>query len=108
MIPKKFNLFEISKQLTKAWSPRDIETVNNYVLRVGKFDGKYHWHKHINQDELFLVFQGEIKIQTKAGEITLKQGEGLKIPRNIEHRPISTRPSIVLMFEPLELKSKGD
>ena len=43
MIPKKFNLNEISEELTEAWSPKDIETVNDFVLRVGKFDGEYHW-----------------------------------------------------------------
>ncbi|MCW3992015.1 MAG: cupin domain-containing protein [Candidatus Bathyarchaeota archaeon] len=105
---QKFNLNEISEQFTQAWSPIDIETINESVIRAAKFDGKYHWHKHDDEDELFIVFKGKINIQIKGGDITLEQGEGVKIPRGLEHRPVSIEPSIVLMFEPIKLKSKGD
>jgi mannose-6-phosphate isomerase-like protein (cupin superfamily) len=106
---QKFNLNEIAKQFTKAWSPRDIETINNeFVIRAAKFEGSYHWHKHDDEDELFLVFKGKIKIQTKQEEIILKEGEGVKIPKGLEHCPLSLEPSIVLMFELLKLKSRGD
>jgi len=108
MAPQKFNLDKISMQLTEAWCPKDIETVNNFVFRVAKFDGEYHWHRHDNEDELFIVFKGEIKIQTKTRDYTLGQGEGIKIPKGLGHCPVSIEPSIVLMFERLELKSEGD
>lgn len=102
---KKFNLNKISGQLTKAWRPKDISTINDFVIRIAKFDGRYRWHKHDEEDELFLVFKGRIKIQTKKGDINLGQGEGIKIPKGLEHCPVSLEPSIVLMFEPLKLKS---
>ena len=105
---KKFNLNNKSKQLRGAWLPIDIETINNFVIRIAKFDGGYYWHKHDNEDELFLVLKGRIKIQTKEKDILLAEGEGVKIPRGLEHCPVSIKPSIVLMFEPLNLKSKGD
>jgi len=104
----KFNLNEISEKITKPWSPENIETVNDYVVRIARFDGKYHWHKHDKEDEIFLVFKGRIKIQTKAGNIILEEGEGVKIPKGLEHCPISLEPSIVLLFEPRKIKSKGD
>ena len=105
---KKFNLSEISEQFREAWSPVDVETVNDFVIRAAKFDGEFKWHKHDNDDELFLVFKGKIKIQTKKGDILLGQGEGVKIPKGIKHCPVSVEPSIVLMFEPLKSKSRGD
>lgn len=104
----KFNLNEISEKITKPWSPENIETVNDYVVRMARFDGRYHWHKHDKEDEIFLVFKGRIKIQTKAGDIVLEEGEGVKIPKGVEHCPVSLEPSIVLLFEPRQLKSKGD
>ena len=104
----KFNLNEISEKITKPWSPENIETVNDYVIRMARFDGKYHWHKHDKEDEIFLVFKGKIKIQTKDGDIVLEEGEGVKIPKGLEHCPISIEPSIILLFEPMKLKSKGD
>ena len=104
----KFNLNEISEKITKPWSPENIETVNDYVIRMARFDGEYHWHKHDKEDEIFLVFKGRIRIQTKDGDIVLEEGEGVKIPKGLEHCPVSLKPSIVLLFEPLQLKSKGD
>ena len=104
---KKFNLNKISKQFKEAWKPKNIETIDNFVIRAAKFDGEYHWHKHDNEDELFIVFEGKIKIKTKNGDIILNKGEGVKIPRSIVHCPVSLKPSLVLMFEPSKLKSKG-
>ncbi|MEK6983094.1 MAG: cupin domain-containing protein [Nanoarchaeota archaeon] len=105
---QKFNLDDISGRLKKAWSPINVETIGGFVLRIAKFKGSYHWHKHDNEDELFIVLKGKIKIQTKNKDIILNKGEGVKIPQGIEHCPVSLKPSIVLMFEPLKLKSKGN
>lgn len=108
MTIKKFNLNKIAEQFVEAWKPKDVATINDFVLRAAKFDGEYHWHKHDNEDELFIVFKGKIKIQTKKGDITLDEGEGVKIPKGIEHCPVSLEPSIVIMLESSKLKSKGD
>lgn len=104
----KFNLNQISKEIHTPWAPKDIETVNNAVIRIAQFNGQYHWHKHDHQDEIFLVFKGKIIIQIKNGDILLNENEGVKIPQGVEHCPSSIEPSIVLMFEPLQLISKGD
>ena len=106
MKPKKFSLNKISKGLKKPWTPKNIETIDNSILRIAKFDGEYHWHKHDNEDELFIVLKGNIKIKTKNGNIILKQNDGVKIPNGVQRCPISLEPSIVLMIEPLRLKSK--
>ncbi len=104
MIPKKFNLNEISEKIKdkEAWKPEKVEKVNNSVLNAYKFEGPYKWHKHDDKDEMFIVFKGEMKIQTKDGDILLKEGEGVNMPKGIEFCPVSEKPSTVLMFEPLE------
>ena len=104
----KFNLNTISDEIHEPWSPKNIETVNNAVIRIAQFDGQYHWHKHDHQDEIFIVFKGTITIQTKDGDIFLNENEGVKIPQGLEHCPSSNEPSIVLMFEPVQLISEGD
>lgn len=104
MKSKKFNLNKIAKRLKKPWTPKVIGKVGYFVIRIAKFDGKYHWHKHKNEDELFIVFQGKIKIMTEFGNVTLNNGEGIKIPKNVKHCSVAIKPSIVLMFESLKLK----
>ncbi|MBT3283203.1 cupin domain-containing protein [Candidatus Bathyarchaeota archaeon] len=97
------------KAIEKPWSPVDVAYLNDQVIRAAVFHGDYHWHKHDGEDELFLVYRGEIIIQVKGQEIIeLMEGQLCVIPKGVEHKPGSDEPSIVLMFEPSSLKSTGD
>ena len=62
MKPKKFSISKISRQLKNAWTPINVAKVDNFILNVAKFEGSYHWHQHENNDDLFIVFKGKIKI----------------------------------------------
>jgi mannose-6-phosphate isomerase-like protein (cupin superfamily) len=101
---KKFSLNEIADKIKnkEAWKPEKVEKVNNSVLNAYRFEGPYKWHKHDDKDEIFIVFKGEMKIQTKNGDIHLKEGEGVNMPKGTEFCPFSEKSSIVLMFEPGE------
>ncbi|RJQ27820.1 cupin domain-containing protein [Candidatus Parcubacteria bacterium] len=105
---KKISLDEIEQQIDKAWSPVDVAEFNGQVLRVAIFEGEYHWHVHENEDEFFLIYKGEIIIETEEGDINLKAGQGTVIPKGLRHRPIAKEKSFVLMVEPEALNSKGD
>ena len=106
MIP--ITLAEKIKEITTPWSPLDVVTVNDHIVRLALFDGCFHWHTH-TQDELFYVLKGEIVIQVKNGpDIHLHQGEMTVIPSHVEHCPKAQTPSYVLMIEPITLKSHGD
>ncbi len=105
---EKFNLNRISKEFTEAWSPVDVAKIGDFVLRAAKFYGEFHWHKHDNKDELFIVFKGKIKIQTRTGDVILNKGEGATVPRGVEHCPVAIEPSIVLMFEKSDVVSSGN
>ncbi len=95
--------------IEKTWSPVDIAYINDQVIRAAIFHGEYHWHKHDDEDELFLVHRGAISIQVKGQEtIELAQGQLCVIPKGVEHKPRAAEPSVVLLFEPSKLKSTGD
>ena len=97
------------RELDEPWAPIDLLRVNDQVVRMALFQGEYHWHKHSNEDELIYVYKGTVTIRLRKHEsIQLSEGEMLVIPKNMEHRPESSEPSYVMMFEPHELKSKGD
>ena len=103
------NLRDSIKKLTKPWSPIELSRVNDQVVRLALFDGEYPWHKHANEDELFYVYSGRIVIRVRGHmEIELHAGEIAVVPKGVEHSPKSPEPSIVLMFEPEALKSRGD
>lgn len=104
----KYNLEEIDKKLGNTfWSPVDVTTVNDWVLRAAAFKGEYHWHSH-QDDEFFLVYKGSIVIETEQGTVELNEGEGAVVPKGVQHKPRAAERAVVLMFEPARLVSTGD
>ena len=103
------NLDEEIEKIDKPYSPVEIASVNQYAVRMALFEGEYHWHLHLNEDELFFVYRGAIVIQLRdMPDKTLNEGELVVVPKGVEHCPKSLEPSVVLMFEPLVLQSSGD
>ena len=97
------------EEIDEPWSPIDLATVNDQVVRMTLFHGKYHWHMHKGEDELFYVYRGEVTIRIRGSpDVVLGAGEMAVVPMDVEHRPESVGPSYVLMFEPLRLRSQGD
>jgi len=107
-ISKKYNLADVDKKLGENyWSPIDVAYINDWVLRAAAVKGEFHWHKH-DDDEFFLIYKGEIVIDTKKGPIKLKQGEGTVIPKGLMHKPRAKNRAVVLLLEPARLNTKGD
>ena len=106
---KSVDLTEVVNSIDTPWNPVDVAHVNDQVIRAALFKGEYHWHKHDAEDELFLVYRGFIRINVKGHEnVELNEGQLCVIPKGIEHKPEADKASIVLLFEPSVLKSRGD
>ena len=102
------DLLRVIDSIEEAWSPVDVAFVNDQVIRVALFSGEYHWHKHDEEDELFFVYRGGISIDLDDEVIELNEGQVCVIPKGVMHKPKASEPSIVILFEPAKLKSKGD
>lgn len=107
MINKTNLQHEISK-IDEPFQPVKIAEANGQIIRIALVRGEYHWHKHSYEDELFYLLKGELTIQLKEEDVVLTEGEMAVIPRGVEHCPRSDKESYILMFEPIELKSRGD
>ena len=46
----------------EPWFNQTLAQVDEAVVRLGVLDGDFHWHKHDDQDELFLVLEGSLAI----------------------------------------------
>jgi len=91
------------------WFNQTLTTVNDAVVRLGIFEGEFPWHKHVDQDEFFLVLEGEFSLDVEGQEtVTLRQHEGFTVPKNTMHRPRSPQRSVVLMVESLGIVPTGD
>jgi mannose-6-phosphate isomerase-like protein (cupin superfamily) len=93
----------------RPYHPVELARVNAQLVRLAFFKGDYHWHKHQNEEELFLVHTGEIVLQVEGQEdLVLGEGELAVVPTGVSHRPRSDEGAYVLMFEPARLVSTGD
>jgi len=101
-IKQKFSLFQ------DQWSPKIIGQLNGQDVKLAKLEGEFVWHDHKNEDELFWVIKGTLKIEFRDKMITINEGEMLIIPKSVEHRPIAEEEVWVLLFEPTNIKHTGD
>jgi mannose-6-phosphate isomerase-like protein (cupin superfamily) len=101
------NLAEKLALITDYWSPKAVGTVNELQVKLVKLKGEFVWHAHENEDELFLVLEGTLRMQFRDGERPVGQGEFLIVPRGIEHRPVADGEVHVLLLEPASAVNTG-
>jgi mannose-6-phosphate isomerase-like protein (cupin superfamily) len=101
------NLSEKLASFTESWVPKVVGELNGQYVKVVKFTGQYVWHKHDNEDELFMVLRGRIRVHLRDGVVELNEGEFCVIPRGVEHKPEADATAEVLLFEPATTRNTG-
>jgi mannose-6-phosphate isomerase-like protein (cupin superfamily) len=90
------------------WSPKIVGELNGQYVKLVKFRGEYVWHAHQNEDELFLVIDGEMNLHFRDRTINLKPGEFFIVPRGAEHKPAADKICSALLFEPAATRNTGN
>ncbi len=99
---------EADSSFQEYWSPKVVGALNENYLKVVKVKGEFVWHKHDDDDELFLVLKGRLVIQLRDQDITLNEGDFLVVPKGVEHRPVAADEAHVLLVEPKTVVNTGD
>jgi len=84
--------------MDRAFAPVQIGTVGDIGVLVFLAQGEINWHRHIDEDEIFLTHEGSIKIETQLGHTLLRVGEALLIPKGVAHHSGAIESTIVLLF----------
>ncbi len=105
---KVINLIEKFSKFNDHWSPKIIGELNGQQVKLAKLKGEFVWHDHANEDELFLIIKGTLKIEFRGKTATLKEGEMIIVPRGVEHNPVAEEEVWALLFEPASTKHTGD
>lgn len=105
---KKINLREKFQLFSEHWTPKIIGELNGQHVKIAKVKGEFVWHDHSNEDELFMLIKGELKILFQDKEITLKEGEISIVPKGVLHKPMAKEECWILLFEPKQIKHTGD
>ena len=102
------NLLSKFSKFTEQWSPKIVAQLNNYHFKVARIEGNFTWHDHKNTDEVFLVLEGEMRIDFRDGNVILKKGEMFVVPKSIEHKPFAGKECKILLVEPTGTMNTGD
>jgi mannose-6-phosphate isomerase-like protein (cupin superfamily) len=104
-LQEKFTLF------TEQWQPKIVGELNGQYVKIAKLKGEFVWHRHENEDELFLVVRGQLTIKLKdqdSGDIVLSEGQFFIVPRGVEHLPVAKNECHVMLFEPKTVRNTGN
>jgi mannose-6-phosphate isomerase-like protein (cupin superfamily) len=94
--------------LTELWSPRVVARVGGQYVKVAKVRGDFVWHAHDDEDELFLVLKGSLRIELEDGDVELGRGEMFVVPAGVRHRPVAEDECWLALVEPVSTKHTGD
>ena len=96
------------EDVTELWSPKVIGRVNDQYVKIARLQGEFVWHAHEDEDELFLVVRGTMRIQLEDGDVTLGPGEFVVVPRGVRHNPVAAEECWAMLIETVSTKHTGD
>ena len=105
---KKVNLKEKFDAFSEHWSPRIVGELNGQHVKLVKAKGEFVTHKHDNEDEMFLVIEGQLLMELEGETLEVNAGEFVIIPKGTEHKPIATGEAKILLFEPNTTLNTGN
>jgi mannose-6-phosphate isomerase-like protein (cupin superfamily) len=97
---KKVNLEQLARTITVPYAPVTVAEVDEYHAFIVLFEGTFPWHDH-RQDELFIVLDGELRVEFKGGltATTLGPQDSLLIRSGTVHQTVAPRRARALVFE---------
>lgn len=101
-IQQKFSMFN------DHWSPRIIGELNGQHVKLAKVKGEFVWHDHKDEDELFFIVKGKLRIEFRDKTVELSEGEMIIVPKGVEHKPVGEGDVWLMLFEPAATKHTGE
>jgi mannose-6-phosphate isomerase-like protein (cupin superfamily) len=88
--------------------PRVIGEVNDCHVKAVKLKGEFIWHHHDNEDELFLVVKGTLRVKFRDHEAVVREGEFVVVPHGVEHCPVADEEVHIVLIEPRTTLNTGN
>ena len=104
----KVNIAEKLAGFAEHWRPKLVGQVDDYEVKVVKLLGDFVWHKHDDEDELFMVIKGGFRMDFRDRQVELGEGEMIIVPKGIEHKPYAESECEILLLEKRGVVNTGD
>jgi len=108
MNSEKINLDEKFACFSELWSPKIVGELNGQQVKLAKLKGEFVWHHHDDEDEMFLIHKGHLKIELRDKTLNLGPGDFTIIPKGVEHKPVAEEECEVILFEPASTINTGN
>ena len=108
MLPTPINLSHKLNLFSEHWSPKIIAQIDDYQFKLAKLNGDFVWHSHPETDEVFIVLEGQLRIDFRDGPVTLNKGEMLVVPKGVDHKPYAELECHVMILVREETINTGD
>jgi len=102
------NLADKFRQFQDYWNPRVVGEVNDFHVKAVKLKGEFVWHHHEQEDELFLVVKGTLRMRFRDREEIVREGEFLIVPHGVEHMPVAEEEVHIILLEPKSTLNTGN
>ncbi len=89
----------LAAALTEYWSPRVVDELEDSYVKVAKVLGTFGWHSHDDEDELFLILSGCLRIELDTGAVELAEGEMFVVPKGVRHNPVAEQECCLMLIE---------
>ena len=97
----------IAAALSEFWSPRVVAEVDDVYVKVAKVEGSLAWHAHDDEDELFLVLRGSLRIEMEDRAVELAEGDAFVVPKGVRHNPVASDECHLLLIERKSTRHTG-
>ena len=102
------NLKELARAIEGPWRVREVARIMGVALRLARVEGEYHWHVHTHEDEMFIVLDGEMSVDTEEGTVDLGPWDAFLVPAGVRHRSRSRTGALILLVEPISTITTGE
>ena len=96
---KSSSPIEIAASLAELWTPKIIGEIDEAYIKVAKVKGTLAWHSHDNEDELFYVLKGQLRIELEDTTVELSEGEMYIVPKGVRHNPVADKECLIFLVE---------
>jgi len=104
----KVNLLEKFGLFDERFHPKIVGDLNDHQVKLVKVLGEFVWHHHENEDELFLVVKGRLRMGLRDGDIELSEGDLFIVPKGVEHKPSADEECWIVLIEPGSTLNTGN
>jgi quercetin dioxygenase-like cupin family protein len=102
----KVNVDEYAEKLDRPFLMASLAHVDNYLVSVYSCQGAMAWHRHLDEDELFIGYSGSATVETAWGAASLSFADLFTVPKGLPHRSLAVMPSILLLVQTRGMPSR--